>query len=333
MSPRHSVSSFRGTTGTHVALATNGVYKVTQLSFTAHDLTVDFRGARLRGSQKGAHGILRVQTSRNVVLNDPRVSGTGYVWDDANQAEAGIQIDGGSDITLNRPITRDTRGDGIYVGYQQGKNSPAIAVVINRPNIERAARNGIAPVAGQVTIRGGHIARTGLHARRLRGQRLDRRREHPGVVDGVDIRHHGDLPAASASCTCYAVAAEGFSDSHKAVHPGREPDGRQSADRDLPHSYGRRPEQRLRRAHYGTLPWFGFGDLQRQYPDQEAVKGSPTYQRSASGLRAGTPELTLGDPRQVRLAEAASMPALRSWDAATRPGPVGLTRALIPQPM
>ena len=32
-----------------------------------------------------------------------------------------------------------------------------------------------------------------------------------GVVDGTDIRDHGDLPAASAYCTCYAVAAGGYS--------------------------------------------------------------------------------------------------------------------------
>ena len=67
--------------GQTVALAKNATYKVTQLSFTAHDLTIDFRGARLQGSSTGAHGILRVQSSSQVVLNDPNVSGTGYVWD------------------------------------------------------------------------------------------------------------------------------------------------------------------------------------------------------------------------------------------------------------
>ena len=36
--------------GQRVALATNGIYKVTQLSFTASGLTVDFRGARIEGA-------------------------------------------------------------------------------------------------------------------------------------------------------------------------------------------------------------------------------------------------------------------------------------------
>ena len=197
--------------GQHVALAKDGVYKVTQLSFTAHDLTVDFRGARLRGVQRGAHGILRVQTSRNIVLNDPKVYGTGYVWDGVNEAEAGIQIDGGSNITLNRPVTRNTRGDGIYISYSSGNNQPPVGVLINRPNIERASRNGIAPVAGQVTIRGGHIARTGLHAIDFEVNDATGARSIQGVVDSVHIRRHGDLSAARRYCTCYAVAAGGYS--------------------------------------------------------------------------------------------------------------------------
>ena len=36
-----------------------------------------------------------------------------------------------------------------------------------------------------------------------------------GVVDGVDVRTHGDLPAARAWCTCYAVAAGGASSATK----------------------------------------------------------------------------------------------------------------------
>ena len=200
--------------GQTVALARNATYTVTQLSFTAHDLTVDFRGARLQGSSTGVHGILRVQSSSQVVLNDPSVSGTGYVWDGVSQAEAGIQIDGGSDITLNRPVTRDTRGDGIYVGYQSAKDLPT-RILISNPNIERASRNGIAPVAGEVTIRGGHIDRTGLHGVDFEANDATGAASIRGVVDGVDIRRPGDLAAASESCTCYAVAAGGSSSTSK----------------------------------------------------------------------------------------------------------------------
>ena len=66
--------------GRHVALALDGVYQVTHLVFTAHYLTVKLRGARIEGTETGVHGILRIQTSTNVVLNDPTVYGTGYAW-------------------------------------------------------------------------------------------------------------------------------------------------------------------------------------------------------------------------------------------------------------
>jgi hypothetical protein len=199
--------------GDHVALKRDGIYKVTQLSFTATGLTVDFRGARIQGSRRGAHGILRVQSSSSIVLNDPKVYGTGYTWDSSNQNEHGIQIDGGSDITLNHPITRNTRGDGIYVSYQAGKNQPAVRVVINRPSVERASRNGIAPVAGEVTIRDGHIARTGLHGINFEVNDDRGARSIRGVVDDVDIRRHGDLPGVPADS--YAVAAGGYSTATK----------------------------------------------------------------------------------------------------------------------
>ncbi len=66
--------------GARVALAPNGVYAVTQLTFTAHDLVVDFRGARIQGIQPGASGIVRIQSSSNIELNDATVYGTGYGW-------------------------------------------------------------------------------------------------------------------------------------------------------------------------------------------------------------------------------------------------------------
>ena len=199
--------------GERVALAENGIYKVSQLSFTASDLTVDFRGSRLQASVPGVAGILQVQTSNNVVLNDPTVYGTGYVWDGVSENEHGIQIYGGTDIVINHPVTRDTRGDGIYTNYGAGDNEPPTGVVITDPDIERAARNGIAPVAGEVTIRGGHIAYTGLHGIDFEVNDDIAAASIRGVVDGVDIRHHGDIPGIESST--YAVAAGGYSKATK----------------------------------------------------------------------------------------------------------------------
>jgi hypothetical protein len=204
----------QGHNGKRVALALNGVYKVTQLSFTASDLTVDFRGARIQGSLVGASGIFRLQTSTNIIVNDPTVYGTGYAWSSSYQNEHGIQVDGGSNIVINHPTTRDTRGDGIYTSYQAGKNSPPVAVVINNPDIERASRNGVSPVAGQVTIRGGHIAHTGLFGIDFEVNDAAGAASIRGVVDRVDIRRHGEF-AAAIGTSSYAVAAGGYSTATK----------------------------------------------------------------------------------------------------------------------
>ncbi len=192
--------------GQRVAFVKGGRYKVTQMSFTAHHLTIDFNGARIQGSLPGAHGIFRLQTSKDVVVNDAIVFGTGYGWNFDTQFEHAIQIDGGADIILNDPFTRRTRGDGIYVGFQIDKNKPPTGVVINRPNVERASRNGISPVAGEVTIRGGHVAEVGLHGIDFEPASMQAGASIRGVVQGVDIRRHSQLDIGP---TGYAVAAGG----------------------------------------------------------------------------------------------------------------------------
>ena len=122
------------------------------------------------------------------------------------QQEHGIHIDGGSDITLIRPFTRQTRGDGIYVGFQEGKNEPPVRVVIKDPDIQYASRHGIAPVAGQVTIEGGHLDHVGYHSINFEPSTAVEATSIRGVVEGIDVRHHGELASNSAG---YAVAAGG----------------------------------------------------------------------------------------------------------------------------
>ena len=119
---------------------------------------------------------------------------------------ARIHIDGGASITLDHPITRQTHGDGIYVGYQPGKNTPPVGIIINDADIKFAARNGIASVAGQVTIYGGQIDRVGLHGIDFEPNDASGAASIRGYVEGVDIRHHGDLATGHRS---YAVAAIG----------------------------------------------------------------------------------------------------------------------------
>ncbi len=203
--------------GERVALAENGLYLVTSVSFTAHDLTVDFRGSQLRGTQRGAHGILVLRSGSNVVLNEPSIVGTGYAWEggDANpdQWEHGIEIDSGSDITINGPTTRDVRGDGIYIGFVAGENTPATGVVINDPDLQRSSRNGIAPVAGEVTVIGGRIHDSGLHGVDFEPNNDEGAGSIVGVVRGVDIRRAGGLDVHGLRG--YAIAGAGFSTATK----------------------------------------------------------------------------------------------------------------------
>ena len=261
--------------GQRVALAVNGRYKVTQMSFTASDLTVDFRGAQIQGTLPGALGIFKIQSSSNIVINDANIEGTGYAWsgggDNPNQNEHGIQVDGGADITINNPTTRNTLGDGIYIGYEASGTKPPTGVVINNPNIERASRNGISPVAGEVTIRGGHIAYTGLFGVDFEPNNDVGAMSIRGVVDGVDIRHYADLPAAKGSCTCYAVAAGGYSTATKPSMTVENPDRRQPPGHHPRHNDGDLPKQRFRYRHDRRLPALLVRDLHRQCTHLEGV--------------------------------------------------------------
>jgi hypothetical protein len=202
--------------GQHVALAVDGIYAVTSVTFTASDLTVDFRGSRIQGIQRGVYGIFKIQSATNLIINDAHVVGTGYEWvggeGNPDQWEHGIEINSGSNIILNNPLTRDTRGDGIYIGFEEG-HEPSTGVVINQPDIERSARNGIAPVAGEVSILGGHVYNSGLHGIDFQVNNDKGAASVKGVVDGVDIRRVQDLPAVGFDG--YAIAAGGYSSATK----------------------------------------------------------------------------------------------------------------------
>lgn len=212
-------SFIEGNKGKRIALS--GIIPVTLLGITLPAgpvTTIDFLpGSKIQGILIGAHGILRFYTSWDVVINDLNIAGTGYDWvgvQDPNQGEHGIQIDGGGRITINRPFIRDTRGDGIYVGYSSGNNVPSVGVVINDPNIERSSRNGISPVAGEVTIRGGHIDRSGLDNIDFEPNDDLGAMSILGIVSDIRLTRWGNLPGA-AQHGPYAIAAGGYSTATK----------------------------------------------------------------------------------------------------------------------
>ena len=92
------------------------------------------------------------------------------------------------------------------MGFQPGKNDPPLRVVIKYPDIQYASRHGIAPVAGQVTIQGGHIDHVGYHDIDFEPSTDVEATSIRGVVEGIDLRHHGELDSGSEG---YAVAAGG----------------------------------------------------------------------------------------------------------------------------
>ena len=99
-------------------------------------------------------------------------------------------------------------------------------VVINNPDIERSSRNGIAPVAGEVSIYGGHIYDSGLHAVDFEPNNDEGALSIIGVVDGVDIRTFQGLDVAGL--VGYAVGARRVLHKDQAIHDHPEFDGRRA---------------------------------------------------------------------------------------------------------
>jgi hypothetical protein len=86
-------------------------------------------------------------------------------------------------------------------------------VVINTPDIVGSSRNGIAPVAGEVSIYGGHIHDSGLHGVDFEPNNDQGAESIIGIVDGVDLRRFGDLDVVGL--TGYAVATASAATSAK----------------------------------------------------------------------------------------------------------------------
>lgn len=149
-------------TGT-VCLASGATYRVTQvLAAGLTDIVLDGRGATIQGGDGLVTGIVRLRAARHVLIRNLTVQGTSSTFTTATQWGCGFYIDGGLDITLDHVRVRMTQGDGIYVGYNSGSTTPAQAVRIIAPDLSRLGRNGVAPVAGDVSVEGGTISHVGL---------------------------------------------------------------------------------------------------------------------------------------------------------------------------
>ena len=74
---------------------------------------------------------------------------------------------------------------GSYTSFQLGIDLLPVGITITLSTSSALSRNGIAPVAGQVTIRGGHISQTGLHGIDFEVNNDAAANSVIGVVDGL----------------------------------------------------------------------------------------------------------------------------------------------------
>lgn len=199
-------------TGT-VCLASGATYRVTQvLAVGLYNLVLDGRGATIQGGDDLVTGIVRLRAAHHVVIRNLAVQGTSSSFTMATQWGCGFYIDGGLDITLDHVRVRMTQGDGIYVGYNSGSTAPAQAVRIIAPDLSRLGRNGVAPVAGDVSVQGGTISHVGLFGVNFECNTSLGCASMVGSVSGTSISAVGEQWTGAIH---YAVAAGGLTSAQK----------------------------------------------------------------------------------------------------------------------
>jgi hypothetical protein len=115
-------------------------------------------------------------------------------------------------ITLDHVRVRNVRGDGIYIGYNSGSTTPPSGVRIIAPDLSLLGRNGIAPVAGQVSIQGGSVSHAGLFGVNFECNTEAGCESIVGSVSGIDFRSMGEQWTGTID---YAVAAGGLTTATK----------------------------------------------------------------------------------------------------------------------
>jgi len=87
----------------------------------------------------------------NCTIDYPQLDGAKEMETSApieNNYGIGISIRGGSGHVINKPVIRDTYGDGIYIaGSTDGSNTPPATIQINQPHVIGAGRNGISVIS------------------------------------------------------------------------------------------------------------------------------------------------------------------------------------------
>lgn len=191
-----------------IALAVNGVYRFdgggssgtvpTNCHITASGWTLDFRGSRIVSNIVNTY-TMWLHGCSNVTLNDPRMTGRGYGYVDTlpghgpSNNEHLIAVDGGANVTINRPVLDHSYGDAIY------GTGGATTVVINQPDLSYCGRNAISPVSADFRINGGTIHHCAQYGVDWEPNNSAQKPYCKGWVDGTDFRVIGDPNAPGYS--------------------------------------------------------------------------------------------------------------------------------------
>jgi hypothetical protein len=199
--------------GRQLCLKANGIYRVDGIVRITSEsgLRLDGQNATLRAGPSASWSNrrqLNIESGRNIVIQNLVIRGNNpnhTRWNATRQHEPGIWIDGGHGISFYNVVIRDTYGDGIYVGYKDGRLAPPTAITFTKVNIARVGRSGIAIVAGShILITNSLISDASLHAIDLEPD-FASADIHNVTVRWSLLRRYGQ----SGADTGYAFAANG----------------------------------------------------------------------------------------------------------------------------
>lgn len=181
--------------------------------------TMHVQSARIFGVANSP--ALRLFNRWDITFDDLRVVGTG--WDGTyyptRQWEAGVLIEGGGRLTFNDPQIRNTKGDGFDIDVATEAQDAPVDIVITNPMLYQTARNGITLNAGQASVTGGTIDKSGLHNIDMEPNHDAAAGSIDGTFTGIRLTNHGVLYVhdneGDPDITGYAIAGLGYSDARK----------------------------------------------------------------------------------------------------------------------
>lgn len=173
--------------GSVIDFPVNGCYRVEgTLEWTKSNITLNGNGSVIRATEvrDGHRAHVRLLGGSGWTINNLDVVGvnpSSGVFTSTYQWQHGFSFLGTQGATLVGSETRDTYGDGYYVGRHPSSGANATNIDIINGRSERPGRVGVAVVAGNdIYIQGGYFAMAGLNI-------FDMEPNQGNTIDGVDF--------------------------------------------------------------------------------------------------------------------------------------------------